>query len=145
MSLYNDEINQELQDTRRANRERIFDTLQKTAVAQIVITFDGYGDEGQIQGIEATDAAGNAISLPSDRVEITSVSWCRQEKTVQSQSMKLQDALETLCYGYLGELHPGWEDNEGCSGDFTIDVLKRTIHLECNQRYLESTAYAHTV
>jgi hypothetical protein len=43
-------------------------------------------------------------------------------------------ALETLCYGYLSDLHPGWEIDDGSFGDFTFDVATRTIQLEYNGR-----------
>ena len=49
--------------------------------------------------------------------------------------MSLADAIEKLIFDFLGSAHDGWEDNDGAYGEFTFDVVDRTIRLDYNERY----------
>jgi hypothetical protein len=42
---------------RPANKAVVFAALAGTGVATVAVSFDGYGDSGQIESIEARDAA----------------------------------------------------------------------------------------
>ena len=48
----------------------------------------------------------------------------------------LADALESVTYDMLEALHSGWENGDGASGAFTIDVGKQSIHLLHRDHYI---------
>jgi len=66
-----------LADTRPINRATVFAALADAGVSHVVITFDGYGDSGQIENIE-TKAGDATIDLPSTDVEWTAPVFERQ-------------------------------------------------------------------
>jgi hypothetical protein len=55
----------------------------------------------------------------------------------------LQDAIETLVYGYLEETHWGWEDGEGAYGTFVFAVPERSITLKHNERFIDVNTSTH--
>ena len=57
--------------------------------------------------------------------------------------MSLTDAIEKLVYDFLENSHWGWEDGDGAYGEFTFDVVDRTINLDYNERYTASVNYSH--
>ena len=66
-----DRLHAELQPQ---NRAALFDALAAAGITLIVVTFDGYGDSGQIENIEAK--AGDAVvGMPAGEVEIAEANW----------------------------------------------------------------------
>ena len=63
------------------------------------------------------------------------------ERTMHSA---LYEAIETLCYDYLEQKHAGWENNEGAHGTFEFNVGNRTVSLEFNARFVDTTTYNYT-
>jgi hypothetical protein len=55
----------------------------------------------------------------------------------------LRDAIETLCYDYLTQCHDGWENNDGAYGTFEFDIPNRTIHLDIDERFTDTTNSSH--
>jgi len=47
-------------------------------------------------------------------------------------------ALEDFLSEWVSDEHPGWENNDGGFGTMTIDLIKRSITLEHNERYTTS-------
>ena len=123
-----------------ANKAAIFDALAAAGIATVVVAFDGAGDSGQIDSVDARDATGE-IALPEVTVEIASPSY--PDDGVQRQTLPLADAIETIAYDLLGATHCGWENNDGAYGDFTFDVAERTITLDYNERYTASEYSQH--
>lgn len=96
----------------RTSRDRQIAALASHGAACAIITFDGYGDEGQIQEIAIYDAAGNTLELPD-----------------------LGEDLENFTYDILGDRHGDWQDNDGAYGTITIDVAEGTGYLDFNARF----------
>lgn len=118
----------------------VFDALQATGITAVTAEFDGHGDSGQIDEVSAK--AGDVdIELPAGSLEIYVVDW--HLGLVKRQQSTLHDAIEELCYGYLGQEHGGWGDGEGAYGEFVFDVAKRSIHLDFNERFTDATCYVH--
>ena len=115
-----------------ANKAAIFDALASAGIVTIVVVFDGCGDSGQIESVDAHGAAGIA-PLPGVTVEIGSPSW--GDGGVDHEIQSLADAIESMAYDILGETHCGWENNMGACGEFTFDVATRAISLNYNERY----------
>jgi hypothetical protein len=106
----------------------------------LVVTFDGYGDSGQIEAIEARDGGGE-IALPEINVELAVATFGDSEP--QRQTLGLREAIENLAYDCLRDTHPGWENSDGAYGDFTFDVASRLVRLDYNERYTASESYSH--
>ena len=132
-----DRLNAEL---RPANKAVVFDALTAAGLTIVTVCFDGYGDSGQIEDIEAK-AGDDVVALPPGNVEIAAAAWGRAEpvRTV----MSIRDAIERLAYDFLEETHDGWENSDGAYGDFIFDVAERTITLDYNERHMESDYSQH--
>jgi hypothetical protein len=132
-----DRLHAELQPR---NQAALFDALAAAGVTLIVVTFDGYGDSGQIENIEAK-ADDAAVAMPAGEVEIAEAIWDQSEPS--RSTVSIADATERLAYDLLERTHCGWENNDGAYGDFTFDVAKRTITLDYNERYTASDYSQH--
>ena len=123
-----------------ANKTALFDALATANITAVVVTFDGYGDSGQIENIEAK-AGEEIVPLPLGAIEIARPVWGSND--IDRQSLSIHDAIEALVYGFLGRTHDGWENSDGAYGDFTFDVADRTITLDYNERRMESDYSQH--
>jgi hypothetical protein len=126
------------------NAKLLFDTLQETKVASIVVTFDGCGDSGQIESITYEDHREKEVSEPKLLVKGSFTGkhheWNDEKKTfveVGGGEGKVREIIEQICYDKLGASHGGWEINEGSYGTFLFDVLNRQIELDFNERIEE--------
>lgn len=127
-------------DRLTSNKEALFDVLAAAGITSVAVNFDGYGDSGQIESIDAL-AGAEAVSLPGTPVEIAGLAWGEPE--ARTQSLSLRAAIEELAYDFLGQTHAGWQDSDGAYGDFTFDVEQRTITLDYNERYSATENYVH--
>ena len=129
-----------LADARPINRAAVFAALAAAGIDCVTVRFDGYGDRGQIENVEAK--SGPAIrELPSMQVEWTAPVWGKSEP--ERSRITLCDAIETVVYACLEETHMGWPDNDGAYGAFTFDVATRTVTLDYNERYTSSDHTRH--
>ena len=118
-----------------ANKTALFDALAAAGIEIVTVIFDGYGDSGQIENIEAK-AGDEIIALPPSQIEIAAPVWGSSE--IEHRTQPVCEAIETLVYAFLSQTHGGWENNDGAYGDFTFDVAERTITLDYNERHMES-------
>jgi len=123
------------------NKAALFDALARAGVTSVIVSFDGCGDSGQIEQVEAR-ADDAVVELPADQVEFVEPLFGDAEK-VNRSTHTVADAIETLVYALLEQTHSGWENNDGAYGDFAFDVEKRTIELDYNERYTESVNSYH--
>lgn len=129
------------ESVRPENKAALFDALAQAGITSVEVTFDGYGDSGQIEDITAK-AADKDVALPAVSLEIAHAEWGSPDIVRVTHSMK--DAIEQIAYDFLRETHEGWENNEGAYGDFHFDVNDRTITLDYNER-IETSEYTQHV
>jgi hypothetical protein len=122
------------------NKTALFDALAAAGITIVVVTFDGYGDSGQIENVEAK-AGEDLVALPSGQIEIASAVWDQADP--ERTATTVHDAIERLVFDFLGMPHDGWENSDGAYGDFTFDVAERTITLDYNERYVQSEYSQH--
>ena len=125
---------------RPANKTALFNALARAGITSVLVRFDGEGDSGQIEEIDALCGEAPA-ELPSDEIEIAEPVWSSPE--IKHVSLSVRDAIETLAFNLLEETHGGWEDGDGAYGDFTFDVTERTITLAYNERRVETDYSEH--
>lgn len=123
-----------------ANKTALFDALAAAGIEIVIVVFDGYGDSGQIEDIEAK-ASDEIIALPTIEIEIARPVWGSSE--IERLTRPIREAIETLAYDFLGQTQSGWGNDEGAYGDFTFDVAARTITLDYNERRMESDYSQH--
>ena len=116
------------EDTRVHNKNLIFDVLAKAGhIHQLTVGFDGYGDSGQIDEVEAW-STDQTWRTGDDRIPVPSGRKVQLASPVPGNppvEMTLQEAIETLAYDYLEETHMGWENNDGAFGTFVFSVFTR--------------------
>ena len=133
-------LNRLIAEARPINRAVLLQGLADAGITHVTVSFDGYGDSGQIESIEAK--CGDAIvELPA--IEIA---WLRAEWNIpehRHDRIGLRQAVEEVVYDCLEETHDGWEINDGAFGEVTFDVAERTITLDYNERYSEIEYFRH--
>ncbi len=125
-----------------ANKATLFDALAAAGITTVVVNFDGCGDSGQIEMIEAK-AGDDVIELPTVQIEIASAVW--GSAMIDRQTQPVREAIETLVYDVLSQKHGGWENDDGAYGEYTFDVAERTITLDYNERHMESDYSQHVL
>jgi Family of unknown function (DUF6878) len=122
-----------VEDDRARNKAIVFTALAEAGIHRVTIDYDGGGDSGQIEGIEAWDANDQRISFPAD----TKIKLAPEYPQDPGAEQNLEAAVETLAWHYLEQRHDGWENNDGAFGVFVFDVPASLITLEHNERYTE--------
>jgi hypothetical protein len=125
-------------DTRARNKAILFAALAEAGIHRVTVDYDGSGDSGQIENIEAWNGADERIPLPTDR----KMQLASENPDHPFPEQNLEAAVEQLCWDYL-EIHYGWENNDGAFGTFIFDVPARLITLEHNERYTELNTTSH--
>jgi hypothetical protein len=126
-------------DVRARNKAIVFAALAEAGIHRVTVEYDGSGDSGQIDSIEAWDAANEKIRLPSSR----KVQLASENADHPVDNIGLEAAVEQLSWDYLYDNYCGWENNDGAFGTFVFDVLVRTITLEHNERYTDLNTSTH--
>ena len=122
------------------NKTALFAALAAAAITSVAIIFDGCGDSGQIESVDAR-IGDELAELPDVAVEIAPPAW--DGSGLDRRTLQLVKAIEELAYDLLRNEHPGWEINDGAFGEFRFDVAERTITLDHNQRYTEIDTSVH--
>jgi hypothetical protein len=125
----------------QTNKATLFQALNAAGVTEIVVTFDGYGDSGQIEDVQAK-AGDDAVAMPGSTIEILATVWGQTEP--ERSSVSIATAVESLAYDVLERTHGGWENNDGAYGDNIFDIAAHTITLDYNERYTASENYTHS-
>ncbi len=122
------------------NKATVLAALAAAAITHVIVTFDGGGDSGQIEGVEAK-AGDHLVEMPEGEIEMATPVWDKPEP--EHARMAIGEAVEHLAWDCLGQTHPGWENNDGAFGDITFDVANASIVLDFNGRYVASDYSQH--
>ena len=123
------------------NKEALFAAMRAAGITEIVVTFDGAGDSGQVEDIDAR--RGDAVvPMPDTEIMLAQVSWGISE--IATSCMPLSEAVETLAYDLLSDSHGGWENCDGAFGEFHFDAEAGTVLLDYNERFTSSEQFNHT-
>lgn len=123
------------------NKTALLDALAFAGVTRVVVSFDGYGDSGQIENMEAQVGA-DPVTMPGTAIEIAESVWDQPEP--KRASVSISDAVESLAYDVLEKTHCGWENGDGAYGDVIFDVAEGVITLDYNERFTASENHTHT-
>ncbi len=123
------------------NKATVLNALTLAGITRVVVSFDGYGDSGQIENVEAR-TGDDPVTMPAAAIEIAEAVWDQAEPA--RSFVSIAEAVERLAYDVLEKTHCGWENNDGAYGDIIFDVAEETITLDYNERYTASENYTHT-
>jgi NAD-specific glutamate dehydrogenase len=124
-----------------SNQATVFEALATAGIQSVIVEFDGEGDSGQIESMQAY-VGERPVPIPQSVLTMRHIVWgATSERTME---LSLSEAVETLCYSFLTQEHDGWENNEGAYGEFAFDVQARTIELEHNARYRDVITHNHS-
>lgn len=68
------EHNRCAEDLRPANKAALFGALTRAGITFVTLTFDGYGDSGQVEDITA-QRGDDLVPLPTEEITICSAGW----------------------------------------------------------------------
>jgi len=122
------------------NKTALFEALAAAGISSVVVNFDGGGDSGQIESIEAL-AGDTPAELPTDAISM--ICALPDGSGTETDTKPVGDVIESLAYELLTAAHPGWENNDGAYGEFLFDVAAGSISLEHNDRYVAVESYSH--
>ncbi|MTH66690.1 MULTISPECIES: DUF6878 family protein [Paracoccus] len=123
------------------NKETLFAAMRAAGITEIIVTFDGAGDSGQVEDIDAR-CGGTAVPMPDTEITLAQVSWGVTE--IATNTMSLSEAVEPLAYDLLSDSHGGWENCDGAFGEFHFDAEAATILLDYNERFTSSEQFNHS-
>ena len=126
-------------DIRARNKHILFAALAEAGIHRVTVEYDGSGDSGLIDTIEAWNAGNDRMPLPLE----PRIQFVPESPGSPSAEYNLEAAIETVAWDYLYDLHCGWENNDGAYGTFVFDVPARTLTLEHNERYTEVSTTTH--
>ena len=123
------------------NRAGLFDLLAAAGIHTVIVSFDGSGDSGAIEGIDAMDADNDAIHLPTSKIEYREAAFDCPSLLVEQRTAR--EIVEIMAYDFLEQTHDGWENDDGAFGELTFVVPERTITLDHNERFVSTSHYWH--
>jgi hypothetical protein len=130
-----------LASIRPTNKAALLAALAAGGATHVVVTFDGCGDSGQIESVEARNGD-TPIPLPKGKVPIIRVA--SRNLSTQEVPEDIEQALENFVYDVLRQSFPGWENNDGAFGEILFDVGKQLVVLDFNARYTDSEHFQQT-
>ncbi|MDR7039772.1 hypothetical protein J2X36_004550 [Methylobacterium sp. BE186] len=116
-------------DEYAAKRNSIFEELAQHGVERITVVFDGGGDEGQIDSIEAFGADAEPIELD----------W---SSTNDPAVRSMHDVVEEFAYEALDGVPVDWCNDLGGYGEIEIAVPTGSIEVEVTKRF-EASETSH--
>jgi len=134
------ERTRQIDELRPAIVAAICEALSAAGATCVVVTFDGYGDSGQIKSIDAFKGD-DIAEMPTATITCRRVGY--DGIVTDPEAVTVRDAIEALAYELLESTHPGWENEDGAYGEFSLDVAARTIKLNHNERFTDVASYSH--
>jgi hypothetical protein len=129
------------------NKQVLLEALRLLGAKEVVATYAGSGDEGQIDevGLQPTtlDAAQVQVQPAAERT-----TWDATTRTHQTDLLLDTVDLHTALCDFLDAAlvvvgHDGYENGDGGQGTLTIDVGSGSVTLEHTDFYTESDTSTH--
>lgn len=123
-----------LKNVQKPYARLLIQKLKECGIKEVVVSFDGSGDSGQIE-----DVSFGSMQKPDASVEwvVTDSTWVNGvwvEKH-EVKSIDIHSALESFCYEALEDAGIDWYNNDGGYGELRINLDPIEVYLEVNTRY----------
>lgn len=127
--------------------------LLRHDIAEVIIEFDGAGDEGQIERIRCTrlDGSEGSLEFPSDipgtMIPAGTRVWNSQARQYVTQPTDrpaaMAHVLDEWGYELLDATGVDWVNNEGGFGAIVISPAENAIRCDMNQRFVAIASSQH--
>lgn len=97
-------------------KDALLEELSRHGIAIVIVHYDGEGDSGQTEDIEAFNSTSDTMDLAGP----------------------LRRKINDFTWGVLDIYHDGFVNNDGGYGELTIDVAARSVRLDHNDRVIEA-------
>ena len=104
--------------------------LNLLGAKRVVVTFQGGGDDGQIDEVYMINNNETFIDIPNDMIAWTTLTYGDQQS--EPKQTKLIDALEDLCSRALDNTGLDWYNNDGGQGNLVIDFTDNPPSIKLN-------------
>ncbi len=104
-------------------------------VSRIEVTYNGEGDEGQIENINGYRPQLNGELVDDNETQLL-VDLTVMKDPDDGQAPALADLVDDFMWEVIGVEHDGFENNDGGSGTLVIDVDAGTAKLTRNDNYV---------
>ena len=104
--------------------------LNLLGAKKVVVTFQGGGDDGQIEEVFMVDNNDAYIDIPNDMIAWTTLTYGDQQS--EPKQTKLIDALEDLCSRALDNTGLDWYNNDGGQGNLEINFKDNPPSIKLN-------------
>jgi hypothetical protein len=132
----------------RLNRRRLHKALKRLGATSVVVSYSGSGDSGQIDEVSVYRNKEQIKSQENVSILVASSKWSEDDgwiERVKSTPLALEAALEQFVYDWIESEHSGWENNDGASGECTIEVASNEFILSHVTYYTESESTEHVL
>ncbi|MCQ0031440.1 DUF6878 family protein [Burkholderia glumae] len=123
------------------NKATLLAALATAGVRECVVSYEGFGDSGNVVDVRLTSAddapmsaLGN-IDLAVQDSRYVDGAWTAR---VRSQTMPFSDAFSHFAHVAVYRHHPGFENNDGGSGEVYFEVDSMRVWIEHRDYYTES-------
>ena len=123
------------------NKTAVFTALEAARITSVQVDFDGEGDTGDITCVAALIGE-TSVDLPELRVQTVTAHY-GAETIHRENTESLTEAITHVCLDVLSAIADGWQNNDGATGTFMLDVARRTIHLKLGQRFSDFAWSCH--
>jgi hypothetical protein len=133
MTNYLDEYQKQQEENLKQAKDRLKEAckiLEPLGITMIDVEYDGSGDEGAVESVTfSCNGSEYKGDLPKEKFE--SLFVYSQEKP---RVVHITEVIEEICYHFLPD---GWGNGDGAFGILKIDIKKKIVTIEHNQRYTE--------
>lgn len=128
---YYDQLVSERRKRIESSKLVLIKSLSTAGVARLVVKYDGEGDSGQVESIDALDAERKSVDIHGPSFIEIGKDENRREYS------NLAGFVESFFWDLLGSYHDGFENNDGGFGEVIIDVTAGTVTLDHYDRFVD--------
>lgn len=126
---------------RAETRSALFQFLAAAGMRRATVSYCGSGDSGGAEGVAFERPDGTQLdpmpSLSLRQLTANYVDGQWRQHLIHAEC-RLDDALTDLAMALVDDLHGGWEDGDGASGEVVFDVQDAKVLIQHNAYFTDS-------
>ena len=115
-------------------KRQLFPELLQMHLASAVITYEGWADEGDLETITLRRTEGTVI--PDDH-PLWNEPCAGCEGVHSRKTVTVREALEDIAWWLLETFYPGFENEEGATGEILLDFWGNNIRIDHAVRFID--------
>lgn len=134
----------------QTDRDLLITRLRLLGIKQVKVSFQGGGDSGEVESVDAETGDGKPIDLEAETID----GWENQSSYIQGggwkrelkrSRMTLAQLLTNLTYDALQQSEHDWYNNDGGQGELTIDFTQSPpeIRIDIQINYTSTEDYEY--